>query len=487
MNKFLLSLLVALMPLFCAAQATAKSSSTPSIDKKVADGAYFTYRPSSILLYQDVDANDASLQWLYGAMKANRMAVLSGKAHFEIFSFIPASKVGDPTAINDASLQASVVRAYLKTQYGIAHESCTFAIDTTQGKQNVVQLQLVSGAVPQYANSQIAYSINRTPAAVKSAVAEYTSGVPYMSYLMYMARRNVNFGSGGDFYALRDGSWEKEEFNEFAKNAKLSELAAVSGIKLYVKTTSGTYIPATVADIDNGVNILYARSADGTYNFASATDILAVAKATNASFPASAYLSTLSSGFVPAKTEVQTRIEERVVIKEGYRERPIFGFKTNLLSWAAIVPNIGLEFYIGKLVSIEVSGQYTWLSDLLGKEKAYYMWGVGAELRFWLKGNGKFDGLFLGLYGNAGQYDFKLGHTGNQGDYYSAGLSIGYVLPVGKHLNIEFGLAGGYLNYINQAYVWDGRKNIPVDPINPIKSDWKIFPTKASVSLLWKF
>lgn len=477
MNKRILLLLVALLPLLCAAQNN-------TAERKISDGEMFYYQPGSIFLYQDYKTNDASLRWLYSVMKTNRIAVLSGKAHFEIFGYIKSGDVGNDRAINSASTQASVVRAYLKTQYGIDHRSCTFAIDTTQNLDNVVQLQIVSGPVPEYANTQILYCESRSSSAIKEAMAGYADGVPYMSYLMYMARRNVNFSGGGDFYALRDGSWERENFEDFASKAKLSEIAAVGGVELYIKTKNGGYQPATIEDIDSGINILYTHGADGVYSFASAAAIMEVAKATNSSFPATAYLSSVTEGFVPAG---QTKVEERVVYKEIGRDKPIIGFKTNLLQWAAVMPNIGVEFYMGKLVSLELSGSYTWMSDLLGQEKAYYMWGAGGELRFWTKADGKFNGLFLGLYGHAGQYDFKFGAIGNQGDYYTGGLSIGYVLPVGKHFGVEFAIAGGYLQYVNHAYKWDGKKNVPVDPVNPSITTWKIFPTKATIALLWKF
>lgn len=480
MKKYLLLIFVTFLSLASVAQTAVIEQSD---EKKTSDGQMFYYRPSSVFLYQDYQSNDASLQWLYSIMKANRVAVLAGKAHFEIFSYISSSDVGNPQAINAASLQASVVRAYLKTRYGIDHRSCTFAIDTTQNLKNVVQLQLVSGPVPQYANTQILYSESRSTAGAREAISGYRNGVPYMSYLMYMARRNVDFSTGGNFYALREGAWEPEDFSDF----KLSELAAVGGVKLFIKTHNGSFIPATVEDIDSGVNILYSGNADGTYAFASAAAIMAVAEATNSTFPTSAYLSSVAEGFVPASSSSAQKVEERIVYRDVLREKPIFGFKTNLVQWAVAIPNLGVEFYMGKLVSLELSGSYTWLSNLLGQDKAYYMWSASAELRFWPKADGKFNGLFIGLYGTAGQYDFKFGNVGNQGDFYSGGLSVGYVLPVGKSFAVEFALAGGYLTYSDQAYKWDGKKNYPVDALNPVKYDWKIFPTKATIALLWKF
>ncbi len=170
------------------------------------------------------------------------------------------------------------------------------------------------------------------------------------------------------------------------------------------------------------------------------------------------------------------------------RTTPVFALKTNMLYWATALPNLEMEFYMGKGISLALEGNYTWLTALLNDRRAYYVWNAGAELRFWFKANKKFEGFYMGIGGSTGQYDFKFSTNGNQGDYYTAALSFGYVLPVSNNFNIEFGIAGGYVNYTNQEYKWnDVDKYVPTDPIDPIKQKWKIFPTKAKVSLVWKF
>lgn len=452
------------------------------MSKRYSDGSMFYFKPNKSLLYTAYKSNQKSLNWLNSTVVANRAALQSGEVYLEIFAYIPASEVGDARAINWASIQGSVVRAYIKTQYGISHDKCTFAIDTTQNLQNVIQVQLVSGTVPRYSNQQISYSSSRSASSAQRAVRDYRNGVPYMSYLMYLAKRDVAFGQGGDFYALRDGQWTPEELNEYIESTPLSELAEVGGLDIYIKRADGEFISASQSDINQGVNILYAKNADGTFHFAGESDITAAARKANTNIASPEYLSATSSSFV--------RTEPYAVSDAGhYRDYPIFAFKTNLLYWAIALPNIEMEFFIGKRFSINIEGRYTWMSEVLGNQKSYYTWGAGAEFRVWFKGDNKFEGFYAGIGGETGQYDFKFTDdgNGNQGDYYTAGVSFGYLMPINKHLNMEFGIGVGYVNYQDKEYLWSGKKFEPADKMDPIKTNWGIFPTKAKVSLVWKF
>lgn len=479
------TILLCLSILMLSSFTTVTKSQTHSANQLV-DSTIFYYRTGSTILYEAYSSNASALERLNRMVAANRPAILSGNAHFELLSYIPSSSVGVPTAINAASIQASVVRSYLKTQYGIPHSCSTFAIDTTQGAQNKIQVQLISGPIPLYANKEINYSEDRSSWAINQAFAAYQDGIPYASYLMILASRNNYFGAqGGQLYALRNEMWQTEDWDNFADTTSLSRLALAAQINLYIKTADGDYVQATQSDVDNGIKIIYSRNDDGTYSFASLDAILAAAKNANNDYAALyAKHNTPSEGFVSASEQQPYSTKN-----SGFRNYPIFGFKTNLLYWAVALPNLELEFYFGKSFSISLEGEYTWLSEYLPVENAYYFWGVNGEFRYWFERNSRYEHWYLGVYGNAGQYDFKFNKVGNQGDYYSVGLTAGYVLPIGKHFNVEFGLGVGYIHYTNSAYVWNAvrGRNEWQDPNNIDENRWNIFPTKAKISLLWKF
>lgn len=483
MKKTVLLSLAAISFLFTSLVSNAQ---TVPFNLPLVDSAMFYYRPSSILLFDTYKTNAASLSALDRMVTANRPAIMSGAAHFEIMSYMPSSEVGNNSAINTASLQASVVRSYLKTQYAIPHTRCTFSIDTTQNLSNVVQLQLVSGAIAPYSNTQINYSENRSSWAVNKSVNSYTDGVPYTSYLMLLARRYDYFdAAGGDLYSLRDKKWQEQDWDNFADSTSLSTLASAVGVNLYIKTAQGVFTPATQSDIDGGINILYSKQEDGNYIFATSSTILAAAKNPNNNYSSSIYSEGQTQGMVRTEPYAKGKGESGA----GYREYPVFGVKTNALYWLVALPNIELEFFFGKSFSLNLEGSYTWLSEYLPVENAYYVWGVSAEFRYWFNRNKRFEHWYMGIYGQAGQYDFKFSDIGHQGDYYGAGLSFGYVLPITKHFNIEFGLAGGYIQYMDASYVWNASKhrNEWLDPTAQTQTKWGIFPTKAKVSLLWKF
>lgn len=159
--------------------------------------------------------------------------------------------------------------------------------------------------------------------------------------------------------------------------------------------------------------------------------------------------------------------------------------KTNMLYDLALVPNIGVEFYLGKNFSIAGNWMYSWWKS---DPKAWYWRTYGGDLalRWWFGGKAQvkpLQGHHIGLYGQIVTYDFETGGMGYLGDKwtYGGGLEYGYSLPVAKRLNIDFNLGVGYLGGeykeylpIDGHYVWQATK----------MRHW-FGPTKAEVSLSW--
>lgn len=132
-------------------------------------------------------------------------------------------------------------------------------------------------------------------------------------------------------------------------------------------------------------------------------------------------------------------------------DRPVVAVKTNLAYWAAIAANLEAEFYFAKRWSAAVEGVYTdWNMNLY--KKHYAVNEISPELRYWLgKRHGEYRGLYVGVYGHLGQFDymFQNQETGNTGDYYGAGISFGAYLPFTKHFGMELGLRGGWVHADN--------------------------------------
>ena len=83
------------------------------------------------------------------------------------------------------------------------------------------------------------------------------------------------------------------------------------------------------------------------------------------------------------------------------RERKPFymAVKTNLLYDAVVVPNLGLEFYLGRGWSIAGNWMYTWLKND-NRYRYHRVYGGDLEVRRWLSyGRKPLTGHHMGIYG----------------------------------------------------------------------------------------
>ena len=152
--------------------------------------------------------------------------------------------------------------------------------------------------------------------------------------------------------------------------------------------------------------------------------------------------------------------------------------RANLLRWATLTPDLGLEWRICPSWGIAVNGSWTswsW-SD---KDRRYALWEVAPEVRYYM---GEKKAWHLGAMFKAGQFNYKLSETGKQGDLMGGGITAGYQLRLNKALDLDFNLGLGYLNADFEKYeVIDG---VRVRRGNETK-DW-CGPINAGVTLVWK-
>ena len=152
--------------------------------------------------------------------------------------------------------------------------------------------------------------------------------------------------------------------------------------------------------------------------------------------------------------------------------------RANLLRWATLTPDLGLEWRICPSWGIGVNGSWTswsW-SD---KDRRYALWEVAPEVRYYM---GEKKAWYLGAMFKAGQFNYKLSETGKQGDLMGGGITAGYQLRLNKALDLDFNLGLGYLNADYEKYeVIDG---VRVRRGNGTK-DW-LGPINAGVTLVWK-
>ncbi|MDE6650632.1 MAG: DUF3575 domain-containing protein [Muribaculaceae bacterium] len=174
--------------------------------------------------------------------------------------------------------------------------------------------------------------------------------------------------------------------------------------------------------------------------------------------------------------------------------RPFYlAVKTNMLFDAALVPNLGAEFYLGKNLSLYGDWMYAWW-DNDSRHRYWHIYGGDLGLRWWFgkRAHEKpLSGHHVGIYGGVLTFDLEFGDTGYMGGkpggtlwdrcLVNTGIEYGYSLPIGSRLNIDFSIGLGYIggNYI---------KYFPFDNDYYVDKEYKLRffgPTKAEISLVW--
>lgn len=159
---------------------------------------------------------------------------------------------------------------------------------------------------------------------------------------------------------------------------------------------------------------------------------------------------------------------------EQYR----LALRANLLRWATLTPDLGLEWRINSSWGIVANGSWTsWSWN--DKDRRYALWEVMPEVRYYI---GKQKAGYVGAMFKTGQFNYKLSGTGKQGDLLGGGITGGYQLKLNKALSMDFNIGLGYLNADYEKYkVIDG---VRVRQGKESKNWWG--PVSAGVTLVWK-
>lgn len=206
------------------------------------------------------------------------------------------------------------------------------------------------------------------------------------------------------------------------------------------------------------------------------------------------------------KTRVDTVYLEKIVytprevivydtVYKKVEKKPFFiAVKNNMLYDVVLLPNLSVEVPFGRNYewSAVVEGNWSWWNTGADKYNYHRIQMAGVEMRRWFgnKTGNPLNGWYAGVYGYGGDYDIRLftdknSDTGQQSLWsYSAGLTIGYAIPVGRRFNLEFGLGVGYFGGKYKKYTVSNCQ----DGVFPLLSTHRrtyFGPTKAGVSLVW--
>ena len=118
---------------------------------------------------------------------------------------------------------------------------------------------------------------------------------------------------------------------------------------------------------------------------------------------------------------------------------PRLSLRANLLRWATLTPDLGIEWRVSPAWSIQLNG--TWTScSWDNKNRQYALWEISPEVRYHL---GAQKRGYIGAMYHIGEFNYKLNDTGKQGDLMGAGITGGYLLKLNRSLNLDFSLGIG--------------------------------------------
>lgn len=187
-----------------------------------------------------------------------------------------------------------------------------------------------------------------------------------------------------------------------------------------------------------------------------------------------------------AEAERRAAEKERLAAEEFARRqaeanaRPYaLALRANLLRWATLTPDLGVEWRINRNVGILVNGSWTsWSWD--NKNRRYALWRVSPEVRYYI---GKEKRGYLGAMYHVGEFNYKPGDTGKQGDLQGGGITGGWQLPLNRVLSLDFHAALGYTRADYDKYnVTDGVKVRAESGVK--KNYWGV--NQLGVTLVWR-
>ncbi|MDE6485320.1 MAG: DUF3575 domain-containing protein [Duncaniella sp.] len=184
---------------------------------------------------------------------------------------------------------------------------------------------------------------------------------------------------------------------------------------------------------------------------------------------------------VPEQPEAVTPMAEPVENITYIRKDSRFALKTNLLDYAILMPNIELEWMFVDRWSVALEAQGAWYSKS-SPRKVYRVATLIPEFRYWVIDRARWHGMYVGVFGGVGMYDLSNSTKGHEGEGGMAGLSVGYMWPIGKHFSLDAGIGVGYMRLRDKVYtpadghfLYQYTKNI--DYVGPLR---------LKLSLVWR-
>src|SRR3989339_542653 len=387
----------------------------------------FEFNQGSEVLEIDYINNRYELNNLDQFLNHNFREIKNNQAHLTIVSHIKHINKDDLLAINRACILASVVRAHIKMKYGLNNSNFSFYISCEEDINNMVTIQYKPYAIKPIDNQDIFYTQNAVYNQLVLTMLKYRN-IPYLpteSNLVEHKAANVQTHS----LPVIENNTEATKNEIINKKYAPSDKLVVKQVKVTVDTLLGKQMEEPI-----DVELLITDN-----------NTLTDPK------PQSDFAETSNPSQISVK-------KNNLSINPGKSFKPLIGVSTNILKLFGVapssnknnLPNISLEYYYSKRLSVKLDGAATPLISNKININTDNWWKVSSltfENRFWVGESGIFSGLYTGIFGMYGDFDIKApgeNTEGSTGNFYGAGLSLGYSLKICHWLSLEAGIRGCY-------------------------------------------
>ncbi len=378
-------------------------------------GNSLIFSESSSVLELKKSNNRVNLLQIERSVEKYLSLIKNGDMHIAIVSYIPESLTSNLSSLNQASLKGSVIRAHFKIKYKLENFNFSFYINNLTYIENTVEVEVKHGS-PSLHNNDIYYTTSNLSSAITAAMERYGE-IPFLTQSSYTIISGI--------------SSAKKTENQLADIGKPRITASQKSSRFKMPVPSLSFYSAKVL---NRPAITTGEAKIKLESLRFKTDIKNV-----------------------AVQPVVKHVKDEIIKSQRKYYLPFFSIKSNLVYWYGLTPNLtkcdfipnieGEIFYSGRF-STSLEGFFTPYETVPESAQDWFKEsGLIAEQKIWFGKTKRYNTLYLGLVGTYGDYDKRntsVNELGYTGEYYGAGLSIGFLIPVYKGICFEIGLRGIY-------------------------------------------
>jgi len=163
-----------------------------------------------------------------------------------------------------------------------------------------------------------------------------------------------------------------------------------------------------------------------------------------------------------------------------------FLLRANLIQWVTLTPDLGVEYRYKETYAVLLSGSTTAGLVTFGSGLRWGMTKYNPEVRYYI---GAAKQWYAGVGYQRGTVNFynPANNIGRQADFFAAGLTGGYMLPLGERWSLDFNIGLGYAWFDNyQRYYKININGADIFMFRGARNKSLPTVTQVGVNLVWK-